>query len=53
MDEAQAMPGVAMIAGGTLDDPTWLKPSSQIYCASAQPWVRLGGDMQRFEGVPG
>jgi hypothetical protein len=53
MDEAQAMPAVVMIAGGTLDDQTWVRPSSQIYCASAQPWVRLGGDMQRFEGTPG
>jgi hypothetical protein len=53
MDEAQAMPGVVMIAGGTLDDQTWVKPSSQIYCTSAQPWVQLGGDMKRFETSPG
>ncbi len=53
MDEAHALPDVAMIAGGTLDDPSWVKPSSQIYCASAQPWVQLGGDMQKFDGVPG
>jgi hypothetical protein len=53
MDEAQAMPGIVMIAGGTLDDKTWVKPKSQIYCASAQPWVQLGGDMERFEGIPG
>jgi hypothetical protein len=53
MDEALALPGVVMIAGGTLDDKTWVKPGSQIYCASAQPWLQLGGDMQRFEGTPG
>jgi hypothetical protein len=53
MDEAEALPGVVMIAGGTLDDHAWVKPSSQIYCASAQPWVQLGGDMERFEGIPG
>lgn len=53
LDEAQALPGVAMIAGGTLDDPSWIKPTSQIYCASAQPWVELGGDMKKFDGVPG
>ncbi len=53
MDEAQAMPGIVMIAGGTLDDQSWVKPSTQIYCASAQPWLRLGDEMTRFEGSPG
>ena len=53
MDEAEAMPGIVMIAAGTLDDPSWVKPTTQIYCASAQPWVQLGGDMKRFDKVPG
>ncbi len=52
MDEAQAMPGVVMVSGGTLDDQTWVRPSAQIYCASAQPWVDLGGNMERFQGSP-
>jgi hypothetical protein len=42
------MPGVAIIYAGTLDDASWLKPSMQIYCDSAQPWVSLGGEMERF-----
>jgi hypothetical protein len=42
------MPGVVIIYAGTLDDASWLKPSMQIYCDSAQPWVSLGGEMQRF-----
>jgi hypothetical protein len=53
VEEAQALPGLAMIAAGTLDDARWVKPTSQIYCASAQPWVELGGDMKRFDKVPG
>lgn len=53
MDEAAAMPGIVMIGAGTLDDPNWVKPTAQIYCASAQPWVRLGGDMKSFDRVPG
>lgn len=53
IDEAAAMPGILMIAGGTLDDPSWVKPKAQIYCASAQPWVRLGGEMKRFDKAPG
>jgi hypothetical protein len=53
IDEAAAMPGILMIAGGTLDDPSWLKPAAQIFCASAQPWVQLGGDMKSFAKAPG
>jgi hypothetical protein len=47
------MPGVMMIAAGTLDDPSWVKPAMQIYCDSAQPWVALGGEMQSFAKMPG
>jgi hypothetical protein len=48
MNEGDIMPGVVIIFAGTLDDASWLKPTRQIYCDSAQPWVSLGGDMQRF-----
>jgi hypothetical protein len=55
MDEAEAVPGLVMIAAGTLDDPSWVKPTSQIYCASAQPWLRFDAAtaMKRFDKVPG
>ena len=52
MDEAEAMPGVLMILAGTLDDTSWVKPASQIYCDSAQPWVQLGGEITRFPKMP-
>ena len=53
VDKADALPGMVMLYVGTLDDPSWVKPASQIYCASAQSWVQLGGDMQRFAKMPG
>ncbi|HYZ24073.1 MAG TPA: GFA family protein, partial [Rhodopila sp.] len=53
VDEADAMPGIAMLNVGTLDDRSWVKPAAQIYCDSAQPWVQLGGDIQRFAKAPG
>ncbi len=53
MDEADALPGVAMLNAGTLDDRSWVKPLSEIYCDSAQSWVHLGGDRQRFAKMPG
>lgn len=41
MDEAEVVPGLVMIQAGTLDDASWVKPTSQIFCASAQPWLRF------------
>lgn len=52
MDEADALPGVVMLSAGSLDDAAWVQPRVQIYCDSAQPWVELGGDMQRFARMP-
>jgi hypothetical protein len=52
VDEADALPGVVMVNVGTLDDPTWIKPQSEVYCDSAQPWVRLGGELHRFGKMP-
>ncbi len=53
LDEADGLPGIAMVNAGTLDDSSWVKPQSEIYCASAQSWVRLGGDLKRFAKMPG
>jgi hypothetical protein len=47
-DEADGFPDIVMLSSGTLDDPSWVKPTMQIYCDSAQPWVHLEGEMQRF-----
>jgi hypothetical protein len=51
--DVDVMPGVIMLSAGTLDDPSWVKPTMQIYCDSAQPWVALGGEMQSFAKMPG
>jgi hypothetical protein len=52
IDEAEAMPGVTMIFAGTLDDASWVTPASEIFCDSAQSWVNLGGERQRFPKMP-
>jgi hypothetical protein len=52
IDEAEIMPNVTMIMAGTLDDPSWVTPAMEIYCDSAQPWVQLGGDRERFPKMP-
>jgi hypothetical protein len=48
ISEAEALPDVVIIKAGTLDDTSWLNPTTEIFCDSAQPWVQLGGGMQRF-----
>jgi hypothetical protein len=52
IDEAEALPGMAMVNAGTLDDRSWVKPQSEIFCDSAQSWVELGGGMKRFAKMP-
>lgn len=52
LSEPEALAGVSIIRAGTLDDPSWLKPTMEIYCDSAQPWVSLGGGLQRFGKMP-
>ncbi len=53
IDEVAAMPDIAMLGTGTLDDSSWVKPAMQIYCDSAQPWVHLQGEMKSFPKMPG
>lgn len=52
LSEPEVMPGVSILRAGTLDDTSWLKPTMEIYCDSAQKWVELGGGMQKFPKMP-
>ena len=52
IDEAEIMPNITMILAGTLDDASWVKPASEIFCDSAQPWVQLGGERRRSPKMP-
>jgi len=53
LSETERSPGLAILRAGTLDDTSWLKPTMEIFCDSAQSWVTLGGDRQRFPKMPG
>ena len=48
-----ARPGLSFIKAGTLDDASWLEPTVEIWCGSAQPWVSLVSDRQKFAKAPG
>ena len=50
--EIDAMPNVAFIKAGTLDDRTWLRPKTEIWCETAQPWTEQHAEMQRLDRMP-
>ena len=36
-----AYAGLTFIKAGTLDDPSWVKPSTHLWCGEKQPWVAI------------
>jgi hypothetical protein len=50
--EVDAMPGVAFVKAGTLDDRSWLRPTMALWCETAQPWTKEPIEMQRFKKMP-
>jgi hypothetical protein len=48
----EAMPGMTLIMGGTLDDSSWLRPRMALFCDSAQPWVLGSLEMTRHARMP-
>ena len=45
-------PGLGIIKAGTLDDKSWLKPASQFWCSTAQPWVELSEELEKHDKNP-
>src|SRR5260221_3574856 len=45
LSEPAVMPGVSILRVGTLDDPSWVKPSMEISCEPAQASAGLGVDV--------
>ena len=49
MSESSGRPGAAVLKAGSLDDPSKINPAMQIWTRSAQPWVKLEGEMASME----
>ena len=47
--QPRAYPGLAALKAGTLDDTSWLKPTINVYCETAQPWVVMGKGMENYD----
>lgn len=48
----EAMPGVAFLKAGTLDDTSTLKPEAHMWCETAQPWVVIDPALPQFPQNP-
>ena len=46
---AERRPGTIGIAGGTFDDPNWVKIQRHIWTRSAQHWTSIPADLECFE----
>ncbi len=44
--------GVLSVKPGTLDDPSFLRPTIQVYTVRRQPWVGLSDDIRSIEWQP-
>lgn len=50
--ELAVMPELRFIKAGTLDDTTWLDPKMHVYCDSAEKWVHIPEENQKFGRGP-
>jgi hypothetical protein len=51
--DAGAFSDLTFVMAGTLDDTSWVDPTVQFWCSSAQPWVSLPEKIQPFQKMPG
>jgi hypothetical protein len=45
-------PGMWAIKAGSLDDPSWLKPTMMLWKSTAQPWAHMIPDIPAFDRQP-
>ena len=46
------IPELMGILAGSLDDPSWFRPTMDFYTASAQPWDHMNPDLPKFDKMP-
>jgi hypothetical protein len=37
----EAMPTLAFVKAGTLENTSWLNPTMEVWCETAQPWIEI------------
>ena len=51
--DSSGRPGLTVVRLGTLDDPSSVTPSANIWAGSAPAWACLDAGLERFERQPG
>ena len=52
LSDVAALPTMDFLKAGTLDDTSWLKPEAQLWCDSAQSWLKLDDDIAQIAQNP-
>ena len=47
-----ARSNLVVLYAGSVDDPSWIRPTRDIYTASAQPWDYLDPTLPKFPQMP-
>ena len=50
--DSTGRPGLTVVRVGTLDDPSSIRPSANIWTASAPGWACLDAALEQVEGQP-
>jgi hypothetical protein len=50
--DAAVVPDMVLITAGTLDDTSFVQPTRNIFCDSAQSWVPISQNTQNFAQGP-
>jgi hypothetical protein len=50
--KSSAMPHLALITAGSLDDPSWYRPGMDFFTSSAQPWDHMDPALAKFPKMP-
>ena len=50
---SEKLPGMIILKGGTLDDPSWVQPQAEVWGESAQGWVGETEGRPRMPRGPG
>lgn len=50
--DSTGRPGLTVVRVGTLDDPSAVEPTTNIWAASAPSWACLDPALEQFEGPP-
>jgi hypothetical protein len=48
-----ARPNMVVLYAASIDDPSWVRPSRDIYTESAQPWDYMNPALAKFPKMPG